>query len=144
MLIVFTIFLLPIVDEKIKLKVFSILLWNYLLILKMLPVSRFKDPKAAILTLKLLTRSRLWFSKMTPEAACDKLILAHFPCSRWEVGTWVHRPIKEKGILRKVSRFQSAFSKFQEISRSSSENLLKDLEKHQRMHRKYWLKCLDL
>ncbi len=35
----------------------SLLLRNYLLILKILPVSRFKDPKAAILTLKMLTGS---------------------------------------------------------------------------------------
>ncbi len=33
--------------------------WNYLLILKILSVTRFKDPKAAILTLKMLTGSRL-------------------------------------------------------------------------------------
>jgi hypothetical protein len=43
---------------------------------------RFKDPKAAILTLKMLTGSRLGFCKIIPEAACDKLILAHFPCSQ--------------------------------------------------------------
>ncbi len=49
---------------------FSLLLWNYLLILKILPVSCFKDPKAAILTLKMFTRSRQWF---IPEAACVKL-----------------------------------------------------------------------
>jgi hypothetical protein len=41
------------VDEKFKLKV------NYLLIIKILRVTRFKDPKAAILTLKMLTGSRL-------------------------------------------------------------------------------------
>ncbi len=40
---------------------FSLLLWNYLLILKILPVTRFKDPKAANLTLKMLTGSCLWF-----------------------------------------------------------------------------------
>jgi hypothetical protein len=46
--------------EKIKLKVlacsFEIM---YLLFLKIFPVTRFKDPKAAILTLKMLTGSRL-------------------------------------------------------------------------------------
>jgi hypothetical protein len=33
--------------------------WNYLLILKILSVTRFKDPNAAILALKMLTGSRL-------------------------------------------------------------------------------------
>ncbi len=45
--------------------------WNYLLILKILPVSRFKEPEAAILRLKMLTGSRLWFCKIIPEGACD-------------------------------------------------------------------------
>jgi len=40
----------------------------------------------------------LWFCKIILEAACEKLILAHFPCSLWEVGTWEHRQITEKGI----------------------------------------------
>jgi hypothetical protein len=38
---------------------FSMLFLNYLLILKILPVTRFEDPKAAILIQKMLTRSRL-------------------------------------------------------------------------------------
>jgi hypothetical protein len=38
---------------------FSLLLRNYLLILKILSVTRFKDPKAAILTLKMRIGSRL-------------------------------------------------------------------------------------
>jgi hypothetical protein len=38
---------------------FSLLLKNYFQILKILPVTRFKDPKAVILTLKMLTGSRL-------------------------------------------------------------------------------------
>ncbi len=50
-LIVFAIFGF-LVDEKIKLKVLS-------LILKILPVTDFKEPKAAILTLKMLIGSRL-------------------------------------------------------------------------------------
>jgi hypothetical protein len=33
---------------------FSLLLLNYLIVLKILPVTRFKDPEAAILILKLL------------------------------------------------------------------------------------------
>ncbi len=66
-----------------KTQSFNLLLWNYLLILKILSVTLFKEPKAAILTLKMLTGSYLWFCKIIPEAACDKLILAHFPCSQW-------------------------------------------------------------
>ncbi len=31
-----------------------------------------------------------WFCEIIQEAACDKLILAHFPCSQWEVST-VHQ-----------------------------------------------------
>ncbi len=34
-------------------------------------VTLFKDPKAAILTLKMHTESRLWFCKIIQEAACD-------------------------------------------------------------------------
>ncbi len=51
----------------------------------------------------MLTGSRLWFCKIILEAACEKLILLHFPCSLWEVGTIEHRPITEKGIQRGVS-----------------------------------------
>jgi hypothetical protein len=69
--------------KKIKLKVlacfFKIM---YLLILKILPVASFKGPKAEILTLKTLTGSHLRFCKIVPEAACDKLILEHFPCNQ--------------------------------------------------------------
>jgi hypothetical protein len=51
---VFTIFCF-FVDEKIQLKVLATpLLTNF----KILPVTRFKDPKAAILTLKIHTGSR--------------------------------------------------------------------------------------
>jgi hypothetical protein len=72
-LIVFPIFCF-LGDEKIKLKACSLKLLNNF---ETLPVTRFKDPKAAILTLKMLTGSRLGFRKIIPEAACDKLILAH-------------------------------------------------------------------
>jgi hypothetical protein len=48
------------VDEKIKLKISACSLENYLLILKLFQVNRFKDPKAAILPLKMLQ-----------EATCD-------------------------------------------------------------------------
>jgi hypothetical protein len=80
-LIVFTVFVSYLNEEK-KTQSFSLLLCNYLLILKILLVARFKDPKAAILTLKILTGSRLRFWKIIPKAAGDKLILAHFPCSQ--------------------------------------------------------------
>jgi hypothetical protein len=59
---------------------------KFLLILKTLPVTRKKDPKAAIFILKMLTGSRLWFCKIIPEAACDKLILADLPCSHPMIG----------------------------------------------------------
>ncbi len=55
--IVFTFFCF-LVDETNQIQRFSLLLWNYLLILKFLPVTPFKDPKAAILTLTTLKGSR--------------------------------------------------------------------------------------
>jgi hypothetical protein len=48
-------------------------------------------------------RKPLVILKNHTEAACKKLILAHFPCSQLEVGTKEHRPITEKEILRRVS-----------------------------------------
>ncbi len=90
------------VDGKIK------LLLYYLLIMKIHPVTHFKGPKAAILTLKLLTGSRLWFCTIIQEAACDKLILAHFPSSQREVGIRKHRSITKKGI---VSNYKEANKK---------------------------------
>jgi hypothetical protein len=83
--------------KKSKLKGFRLLLLNYLLISEPLLVTRFKDPKSAILTLKLLTGSRL-ICKIIPETACDKLILVHFPCSEYGIGNREHRPITEKGF----------------------------------------------
>jgi hypothetical protein len=59
-LIVFTIVCF-LVDEKKQTQSFSLLPGNDLLILKNLPVIRFKDPNAAILILKMLTGSRLRF-----------------------------------------------------------------------------------
>jgi len=88
----------------------SSLLWNYLLILKILPVSRFKDPKAAILTLKILKGIHLRFCKTIPNTASNGLINAHFPCSQLEVGISEHRPITWKGILRRVSKSMSKFA----------------------------------
>jgi hypothetical protein len=66
---------------------FSLILWNHLLILKILPITGFNDPTTAVLTLKMLTGSHLWLCKIILEAACDMSILSHFSCSQWEVGT---------------------------------------------------------
>ncbi len=87
-----------------------------LLIFKILPVTRFKVPKAAILTLNLITGSCLWFCKIIPEATCNKLILADFQSSQWEVGTREYRPITEKGILRRAS--VSCYKNFKSFPRS--------------------------
>ncbi len=121
----------------------------YLNFLKILPVTRSKVPKAAILSLKILTGNRLWFCKILPEGTCDKLTLAHFPCSQWEDGIREHRPFREKGIVMKVSvpvniYKISTVSYFKEANKKliiiqGSEKLLKDLENHRRTHRKYWL-----
>jgi len=46
--------------------------------LKILPLTHFKDPKAAILTLKMLKMLKIL--KNDTGAACEMLILAHFPC----------------------------------------------------------------
>ena len=75
----------------------NLLLWNYLLILKIFPVTCFNDPKR-----------RYWHWQCIQEAAAvcdpiDKSILAHFPWSHWEVDTREHRPITENWILRMVS-----------------------------------------
>ncbi len=90
----------------------SLLLWNYILILKIIQVTRFKDPDAAVLTLKMLPGSHLWFCKIIPEAAHGKLILAPFPCSQWEIGTIEKQwPITEKIILKKcITRRLGSFS----------------------------------
>jgi hypothetical protein len=52
--------------KKSKLKGFRLLLLNYLLISELLQETRFKDPKSANLTLKLLSGSRL-ICKTIPE-----------------------------------------------------------------------------
>ncbi len=75
---------------------FSLLLWNYLHILKILLVTHltyFRKPKVAILTLKMLTGSHL----------AGKLILAQFFCNHWMVRTREHQQITEKRILRRIS-----------------------------------------
>ncbi len=56
------------VNKKIKIQSFSLLHWNYLLILKIHPETRFKDLKAAILTLKMLL-----------EAACNSVTSSRKP-----------------------------------------------------------------
>jgi hypothetical protein len=80
-LIVFTIFCFS-VDAKINLKfeVAPLKLFTNFENPSLLPVIRFKGPNAAILTLKMLQEAA--FDSVQPEAACDKLILAHFPCSQ--------------------------------------------------------------
>jgi hypothetical protein len=50
---------LKIYYDKYVLSVHALIFKNYSLILKILPVTRFKGPKEAILTLKMLTGSRL-------------------------------------------------------------------------------------
>ncbi len=97
---------------------FTFLLWNFILILEILPVTCFEDSKAAILTRKMLTGSRLWFCKIIPEAACDKLIPAHFPCSQWEAGTREHRPITENSERRFLIRYSKLISNFKEANRN--------------------------
>ncbi len=55
-----------------------------------------------------------------PEAACDKIILAHFPCNQGEVDARENQPNTEKGILKRVSvsilkfvsNFKEAIKKF--------------------------------
>ncbi len=78
----------------------------------------------------MLTGNRMWFCKIKPKAAGDKLILAHFPCSKWEVGTREHRPITS-AFSKLVSNFKEANKKL--ISVEENEKLLKDLENHQRI-----------
>jgi hypothetical protein len=117
---------------------FTLIPWNCLQILKILPVTNFRDPKVAILTLKMYTWSCLWLYKVIPEADCDKLILAHFPCSLWEVRTRERRPITEKEILRRVSVSIFKISKYRNFNVANkkliivegSEKLLNDLKKH--------------
>jgi hypothetical protein len=50
--------------------------------LKILPVTRFKEPEAAIFTLKKCLQEAACDSVKLKEAAKDKLILAPFPCSQ--------------------------------------------------------------
>jgi hypothetical protein len=50
--------------------------------LKILPVTLFKEAEAAIFTLKKCLQEAVCDSVKLKEAAKDKLILAHFPCSQ--------------------------------------------------------------
>ncbi len=66
-----------------------------------------------------MTPEMLTFCKTISEAACDKLILAQFTCSQSVVGTREHRPITEKGILRRVSvTFSKLVSNFKEANKN--------------------------
>jgi len=118
---------------------FSLILWNDLLILKTFPVTRCKVPNAAILTLKMRTGSRLWFCNIISEAAHDKYILAHFPCSQWEDGTREHRSTTEKEILRSVSvsifKISKWFhrNKYKLLIVQGSVKFLKDLDNYRRI-----------
>jgi hypothetical protein len=78
---------------------------NYLLILKILSVTLFKDPKEAILTLKMRTGSRLWFCKIIPEAACGSVTInsCAFSLQPMRGDTVKHRPIIENVFMRKTS-----------------------------------------
>jgi hypothetical protein len=67
-LILFTIFCF-LIDENIKLKILAC--FFEITFLNILSVTCFEDPKAAIMTQKMLTGSRLLFCKIIPEAACD-------------------------------------------------------------------------
>jgi hypothetical protein len=51
-------------------------------------VTLFRDPKEAILTLKMHTESHLWSSKIIPKAVFNNVNLAHFPCNQLEVNKW--------------------------------------------------------
>ncbi len=111
-------------------------------------VTRFKYPTVAILTIIMHSGIRLWFCKTRPKAACDKIILAHFLCSQWEVGTREYRPITEKWILRRVSisifKISQEFQRRKLIIVKGREKIVKDFENHQSIHRTHWLKCLEL
>ncbi len=76
--------------------------------------------------------------------------LAHFPCSQCEVNTREHRPITEKGILRRVSvSIFKIISKFKEadiklVLLQRREKLLKDIEKPSAHTQRRLIKYLDL
>ncbi len=128
-LIALTIFLS---SWKYQIQSFSLPLWYCLLILKILRVTRLKDPKAATLKLKMLTGSRLW--KVNSCAFSLQAMRGRHK------RTSTHRSTAEKGILRRVS-----VSIFKVISMKQMKSLLfykevkscwKDFENHQRRY--YW------
>ncbi len=118
--------------------------------------------------LKLLTyfllkdsKQRFWHWKSLQKAACDSVKSYRKPL--WLVNSWAFLPAaSERSALMNTGQsqrrefwwgFQYAFSKlmrnFKVVNKTliivkGSEKPLKDLETHQRIHRKYWLKCLDL
>ncbi len=81
---------------------------------------------------KMLTGSSLWFCKIIPKAAGGKLILAHFPCSQWEVGTREHRPITEKEILRRISVSIFKISKLFQRSKEKIYNCIRQWKAFER------------
>jgi len=96
------------------------------------PVSSLGKYDSVIVTLKMLLGCRLWFCKIIPEAACDKLILAHFTFSQWEVATREHWLITAKGNLRRIS--VSIFNgKFKEANRKVIivQGIVRRFENHQ-------------
>ncbi len=90
------------VDEKIKLKVLK-LLWNYLLILKIHPVTCFKEPIAAILILKMLTGKPPLLLLNHTGSHLWQVNSCTFSVKPREVDTRKHRQITEKEILRRIS-----------------------------------------
>jgi hypothetical protein len=89
--------------------------------LKIIPLTRFRDRKTAMLTLKMRKGSHLWFCKIISEAACNKLIFARFSCSQWEVGTREHRTFTEKGFW---GGFQKAFSNLVSAFKEAINNFI--------------------
>ncbi len=86
--------------------------------MKSIPVKPSSNPKAAILTPKMLTGSCLWLCKIISQAARATFILAHFSCCQWVIVYREHRPITGKEILRRVSEaFAKLVSNFQEANK---------------------------
>ncbi len=112
---------------------FCLLLWNYWLILKILPVTRFKDPKMAIWTLKMRTGIRLWLCKIIPEARWQSNYCA-FSLQPMRGRHW--RTSNQSQRREFWGGFQQAFSKLvwniKEANKimCGSEKLLKDLKNH--------------
>jgi hypothetical protein len=113
-------------DERIKLKVLA---------------CSFQNPSRNPLQIPWSGDFLHW--KCLQEAACEKLILAHFPAAN-------ERPeqenIDQSQTNERVSVRIFKISNFKEINKKLIivYGIVKDLETHQRINRKYWLKCLVL